>query len=75
MSVENHNDAVARCSPVQAAAHVMRCKQRRMCAAQAEDRSHRLGQERPVTVFRLITADTVTAPRRRPEPGTSCTAG
>ena len=26
---------------------------------QAEDRAHRLGQTRPVTVYRLVTADTV----------------
>lgn len=26
---------------------------------QAEDRSHRLGQERPVTIYRLVTRDTV----------------
>ena len=46
---------------MQAAAHGVR--------PQAEDRSHRLGQERPVTVFRLITAGTVTAPAPAPIPG------
>lgn len=34
---------------------------KRRCHAQAEDRSHRLGQERPVTVYRLITEGTVDA--------------
>jgi SWI/SNF-related matrix-associated actin-dependent regulator of chromatin subfamily A containing DEAD/H box 1 len=29
--------------------------------SQAEDRSHRLGQERPVTIYRLITDATVDA--------------
>jgi SWI/SNF-related matrix-associated actin-dependent regulator 1 of chromatin subfamily A len=28
---------------------------------QAEDRSHRLGQQRPVSVYRLVTSDTVDA--------------
>jgi SNF2 family DNA or RNA helicase len=27
--------------------------------AQATDRAHRIGQERPVTVYRLITKDTI----------------
>ena len=37
----------------------LHCQQNPQCDLQAQDRCHRIGQTKPVAIYRLITADTI----------------
>ena len=54
-------DVVGRGGFSRVTAHIMLCHflQNPQCDLQAQDRCHRIGQTRPVVIYRFVTANTI----------------